>query len=313
MWGFIVRQAALSAVTLLGVVTGVFFLIRLVPGDPAIAMLGPYATAEAIMDLRRSLGLDEPIWTQFRVYMFKLAAGDLGQSLSNRSPVAVEIAKVLPHTVVLALAGTALSIVTGIPAGVVSAVKRNSWLDHVARLLALAGVSIPIFFTGILLLLFFGLRLRWFPMLGAGNPEDWLSQLHHLVLPAVALGVGMAGTVMRMTRSSVLEILGQDYVRTARSKGLAEHVVIYKHALRNALVPVITVVGINMGQLMGGAVLTESVFGRPGLGKLMLDAILARDYPLVQGCILIFSAFVIIVHFLVDITYSLVDPRIRWQ
>ena len=297
--------------TLFGVVTVVFFLIHLTPGDPALAILGPHATAEAVQDLRKSLGLDQPLYIQYFAFLLRLIQGDLGRSLVTQQPVLWETLGPFPYTVHLAVAGVLMSILLGVPVGVISAVRRNSFLDYFMRAASISGISIPVFFLAILLLWIFSFQLRWFPIIGVGDTSSWRSLLYHLVLPSSALGVSMAVLIMRLTRSCMLEVLNQDYVRTARAKGLSEKAVIMVHALKNALLPIVTVIGLYMGQLLGGAILTETVFARQGVGKLLMDAIFARDYPQVQGTVLIFAVAVILVNVLVDVLYRLIDPRIR--
>jgi len=297
--------------TLFGVVTIVFFLIHLTPGDPALAILGPHATADSIRELRISLGLDQPLYLQYLKFMRNLMQGDLGRSLVTDQPVLLETLRPLPYTIHLALAGVLISLILGIPIGVISAVRRNTFLDYFMRASSISGISIPVFFLAILLLWIFSYHLGWFPIIGVGDTSSWRSLLHHLVLPASAIGISMAVLIMRLTRSCMLEVLSQDYVRTARAKGLAEKSVILIHALKNALLPIVTVVGLYMGQLLGGAILTETVFARMGVGKLLMDAIFARDYPQVQGTVLIFACAVIFVNVTVDIIYRFLDPRIK--
>ncbi|MDO9067939.1 MAG: ABC transporter permease [Deltaproteobacteria bacterium] len=297
--------------TLFGVVTIVFFLIHLTPGDPALAILGPHATADSIRELRISLGLDQPLYLQYLKFLGSLLKGDLGRSLVTDQPVLLETLRPLPYTIHLALAGVLISLILGIPIGVISAVRRNTFLDYFMRASSISGISIPVFFLAILLLWIFSYHLGWFPIIGVGDTSSWRSLLHHLVLPASAIGISMAVLIMRLTRSCMLEVLSQDYVRTARAKGLAEKSVILIHALKNALLPIVTVVGLYMGQLLGGAILTETVFARQGVGKLLMDAVFARDYPQVQGTVLIFACAVIFVNVTVDIIYRFLDPRIK--
>jgi ABC-type dipeptide/oligopeptide/nickel transport system permease component len=297
--------------TLWGVATIVFFLIHLTPGDPALAILGPHATAESVTELRHSLGLDQPLHVQYVAFMGRLLQGDLGRSLVTEQPVLMETLRPFPYTVQLALAGIVIAVVLGIPVGVISAVRRNTVLDYVARATSISGISVPVFFLAIVFLWIFSFELGWFPMIGVGDTGSFTSLLHHIVLPATTIGISMAVLIMRLTRSSMLEVLGQDYVRTARAKGLAEGPVVMIHALRNALLPIVTVVGLYIGQLLGGAILTETVFARQGVGKLLMDAISARDYPQVQGTVLIFATAVILVNLLVDAVYKVIDPRIR--
>lgn len=307
----LIKQILYVVPTMFGVLVMVFLLIRLTPGDPAIAMLGPYATSESIAALRASLKLDEPLHVQFFSYLGQVLRGDLGQSLSMRRPVMDAIIERAPYTAVLALAGTIVSIVVGVPIGVVAATMRNSVFDRTLRTLSLLGVSMPVFFSGLLLILLFSVKYKLFPVTGAGEWSQPMSIIRHLVLPALAIGLFQAALVMRLTRSAMLEVLGEDYIRTAKAKGLPPISVIFKHALKNSSIPIITAVGLYMGQLFGGAVVTETLFARPGLGRLLLDGVISRDYPLVQGVILIFALGVVVINLLVDLTYALLDPRVR--
>lgn len=311
MGRYLIKTVLTVIPTLFGVVTIVFFLIHLTPGDPALAILGPHATAESVQDLRKSLGLDQPLFIQYVGFLLRLLQGDLGRSLVTQQPVLLETLQPFPYTVHLAVAGVLISIILGVPVGVISAVRRNSFLDYFMRAASISGISVPVFFLAIILLWIFSFQLGWFPIIGVGDTSSWRSLLYHLVLPSLAIGVSMAVLVMRLTRSCMLEVLGQDYVRTARAKGLSEKAVIIVHALKNALLPIVTVIGLYMGQLLGGAILTETVFARQGVGKLLMDAIFARDYPQVQGTVLIFACAVIFINVLVDIIYRFIDPRIR--
>ena len=308
---YLLKTLATIIPTLFGVVTIVFFLIHLTPGDPALAILGPHATADSIQELRKNLGLDQPLYLQYLKFLGSLLKGDLGRSLVTEQPVLLETLRPFPYTIHLALAGVFIALIIGIPIGVLSAVRRNTFLDYFMRAVSISGISIPIFFLAIILLWIFSYQLGWFPIIGVGDTSSWRSLLYHLVLPAFAIGISMAVLIMRLTRSCMLEVLGQDYVRTARAKGLGENAVIMVHALKNALLPIVTVVGLYMGQLLGGAILTETVFARQGVGKLLMDAIFARDYPQVQGTVLIFASAVILVNVIVDILYRFLDPRIK--
>lgn len=311
MTRYLVKSFVTIIPTLWGVATIVFFLIHLTPGDPALAILGPHATAESVTELRHNLGLDQPLHVQYVKFMGRLLQGDLGRSLVTEQPVLLETLRPFPYTVQLAVAGIVIALLLGIPVGIISAVRRNTLLDYVARTTSISGISVPVFFLAIVFLWIFSAELGWFPMIGVGDTSSWTSLLHHLVLPAMTIGISMAVLIMRLTRASMLEVLSQDYVRTARAKGLAEGPVVMVHALKNALLPIVTVVGLYMGQLLGGAILTETVFARQGVGKLLMDAITARDYPQVQGTVLIFAAAVILVNLVVDAIYKLVDPRIN--
>jgi peptide/nickel transport system permease protein len=311
MGRFLIRTVLTFIPTLFGVVTVVFLLIHLAPGDPVLAILGPYATADSIVELRKNLGLDQPLYIQYGRFMGGLLQGDLGRSLVTNQSVLLEVLRPFPYTLQLALAGIFVSIVLGIPVGIISAIRRNTLLDYFVRSVSISGISVPTFFLAIVLLLIFSYRLGWFPIIGAGDSSSWRSLLRHLVLPASTLGISMSVLIMRLTRSCMLEVLNQDYIRTARAKGLAEKTVILVHALKNAMLPIVTVVGLQMGHFLGGAVVTETVFARQGVGKLLLDAILARDYPQVQGTVLMFGCGVILVNVMVDLSYRFLDPRIK--
>lgn len=311
MGKYLIKTLLTITPTLFGVVTIVFLLIHISPGDPALTILGPYATSESVQELRKSLGLDQPLYTQYLKYVGGLLRGDMGKSIVTDQPVLLETLRPLPYTIQLALSGVLISIILGIPIGVISAVRRNTFLDYLIRASSISGISVPVFFLAILFLYFFSYKLGWFPTIGVGDTSNWLSLVYHLVLPALTIGITMAVLIMRLTRSCMLEVLSQDYIRTARAKGLTEKRVILTHALTNALLPIVTVVGISIGQLLGGAILTEMVFARQGVGKLLMDAILSRDYPQVQGTVLIFACAVIFVNVIVDFIYRFLDPRIK--
>ena len=287
----------------------VFVLMRILPGDPAAAMLGTNATPQAVADLRAQLGLDRPLYEQFIEYVVGLARFDLGRSLAIRTPVTTLLAQALLPTVLLTIGGTLVSVIVGVPLGVVAALKRRTWIDYAASIGALLGISIPVFVWGVLLLLAFTLQWPILPSAGAGdNPVDGLRTL---ILPSIATGFFQVGLVARITRSSLLSVLSHDFVRTARAKGLSAGEVIGGHALRNALIPVITVIGLNAGTLLGGAVVAETVFTRPGLGRLILDAIGARDYPVIQGVMVISVILVMLLNLVTDVLYGVADPRVR--
>jgi ABC-type dipeptide/oligopeptide/nickel transport system permease component len=301
--------------TLLGVVTLAFLLIHIAPGDPAELLLGDYTgvTPQVLTELRERLGLGKPLPVQYVTYVASVFRGDLGRSFRTNQPVAREIFIQTPHTIVLATAGVLLSILVGVPAGIVTAVRRNSAVDYVTTTFAMLWLSSPSFWFGILLIYFLAYRLGWFPVFGAGTWGDWASMASHLALPALAIGVRSAALISRVTRSSLLEVLHQDFIRTARAKGLAGPAVVYHHALRNAAIPVVTIIGLDIAYLLGGAVVIETVFSRPGLGKLVVDAIYARDYPMVQGAIMAFAFGILLVNLVVDLSYAIVDPRIRYS
>jgi ABC-type dipeptide/oligopeptide/nickel transport system permease component len=310
---YTIRRMILVLPTLWAVVTFVFFLIRVVPGGPAVAALGSYATAESIRELEKKMGLDRPILVQYGSFLKDLCRGDLGKSLITNKPISSEIRKALPYTLDLTLGGMLIGIVLGVPIGIMTALKRNQAPDYIGRILSLVGISMPEFYLGILLMYLFAIKLNLFPVLGGGNFNVLSSRLYYLVLPAFTLGIIMTAFISRMVRSSMLNVLREDYVRTAKAKGLRERVVIYKHALRNALIPTVTVIGIYMSILMGGSVLTEIIFSRPGLGKMMVFAVKDRDYIALQSVIIVFSAFVFLFNLLTDILYSIIDPRIEYR
>jgi ABC-type dipeptide/oligopeptide/nickel transport system permease component len=295
----------LSAVPVfVGIVTIVFLVLQLLPGDPVSMMLGFSVTAESAARLRRELGLDDPLWQQYLRYWGRLFAGDLGRSMSMDIPVSRALASQFPATLQLTVAGLGCAVVFGVLLGVMSAVRHRTWWDTTTMVVALSGVSIPGFWLGLLLILVFAVHLNWVPITGQGGWE-------RLILPAVAVGLRAAGLIARLTRSSVLEVLRDDYVTTARAKGLAERRVVFHHALRNAMIPVLTVVGLQFGQLMSGAVIIESVFAREGLGRLVVHGIMQRDILLVQGAALLLAVTYVLVNLAVDLAYAVFDPRIR--
>ncbi|HEV2439977.1 MAG TPA: ABC transporter permease [bacterium] len=295
----------------LGVVTIVFVIVRVLPGDPASVALGDYASRDAVEALRHRLGLDRPLVVQYADYLAGLARGDLGQSLVNGTPVRNEVAHSLPFTLQLTLLALVLGIALGIPGGVVSALTRNRAPDGLTRVLSLIGLSVPAYYLGILLILLFAIELRVLPAIGAGTL--WTADsVRYLILPAGTLGLVMAAAVVRFTRSTVLNTLGQDFVRTARAKGLRRPVVVAKHTLRAALIPIISLAGVWSIGLIGDSVTTEIVFARPGLGSLMVGAMLQRDYTSLQSVMVVYTAFVIVINLASDLLYGVVDPRVRY-
>ncbi len=293
---------------LFGVTLLVFLMAWVTPGDPVVAMLGEASqgiSRQALEDLRRELGLDRPLPVQYVGYVAGLLRGDLGDSIRSRRPVLAEIRDRLPATIELALAALTIAVALGVALGVLAAVRQRPGVDGAAIAVALVGVSIPVFWSGFLLMMVFALELGWLPASGRGT---W----QHLVLPAFTVGVSSAAFIARITRGAVLEALAQDYVRTAKAKGLAPRRVVLRHALRNALLPIVTVVGLQLGGLLGGAVLTETVFAWPGVGRLLVDAIVARDLPLVQGSVLVVSLLFILVNLAVDLSYAAINPRVRY-
>lgn len=314
MLKFILHRALATVPVLFLLSLIVFSLIHLIPGDPVQIMLGEENDPHALQALRRELGLDRPIVEQFLRWLWRLLQGDFGRSLRSHQPVLEAIGERLPVTIELTVLAMLISLSIALPAGVISALRRNSVLDVLSTMTALTGVSIPNFFLGILLIVAFAQELQWLPSSGYVSPQESLAlNLKTMLLPAVTLGTGLAAIVMRMTRSSLLEVLRHDYVLTARAKGLAESGVVMRHALKNALLPVTTILGLQMGTLLGGAVLTETIFALPGLGRLVVDSIFARDFPIVQGVILFLALTRITCNFVVDITYALLDPRIRYE
>ncbi len=308
---FIGRRLLVAVPTLIAVLTLVFVIVRIVPGDPALVILGDQATPEALAALRTRLGLDLPMWRQYVVFLSAMLTGDLGTSMATGRPVWSEVAAVLPHTLDLTIASMIFGIVIGVPTGIWAALYRNGLVDYALRIFSLLGLSFPVFVFGIYLLLAFALHWRWFPVIGAAELSDIPDRLHKLVLPTVTLGLVMAAYITRVTRSAMLQVLGEDYVRTARAKGVPWRLVVRRHALRNALIPVITVVGLYVGILIGNSVLTEIVFNRPGLGKVIVGALNQRDYTMLQGLMVIYSFLIVIVNLITDLTYGMVDPRVK--
>jgi peptide/nickel transport system permease protein len=331
---YVLRRLLVAIPMLLGAMSIVFFAMRILPGDPCMAMMGDQATTEALADCTKSLGLHRPLAVQYVDYLWRSVQFDFGNSLRQGYPVSEYITRMFPHTLVLVLSSAVVAALIGIPIGIVSALKRRSPLiDYPLRIIALLGLSMPVFWLGILLLIVFSLHLDIFPLIGGGDldgvihmlrngeaftsPRDFLAAvgdvLHHLALPALALGFTLAATVSRLSRSAMLEVISQDYIRTARAKGQGERAVVYKHAFRNMMVPLLTIIGLFVAVALTGTVLTETVFTRPGLGKMLVDSINARDYPLAQGAITVFTMIIIVVNLVVDMLYAVVDPRITYR
>jgi glutathione transport system permease protein len=300
-----------AAFTLVGAITILFLIVRLTPGDPAYIMLGDYATPELVAVVRERYGLDRSLPVQYVIYMKNIATGNFGVSYSRNQDVMSLVASAYPFTFSLAIAGIVVTSVIGLPLGVMAALKRNTLADVASMTIALLGVAAPGFLLALLMIYGLSYQLGWFPVRGAGEDTGLLSQLWYLTLPALALGFKSAALVARTTRSSLLGVLGEDYLRTARAKGLGQAALLWGHAFRNALIPVLAVLGLQFGQLLGGAGVIELVFGRPGLGKLLIDAILSRDYPLSQALITVLLVGVIVVNLATDIVYGYVDPRIH--
>lgn len=311
MLTYTLRRLLEAVPILLGVSLLTFLMLHLTPGDPAVLIGGPTASAEDIENIRARLNLDRPLPEQYLTYLGGLLRGDLGESLQRRERVIDMILVRLPNTVQLAVAGLVVTLI-GIPLGVIAATNRNTLTDLAVTNLALVGLSVPNFWLGLLLIVWFSVDLRWFPAAGLAQPWWSLAGLQSLVLPAITLGVGGLALIARLTRSGMLEVLGQEYVRTATAKGLPRRLVVYRHALKNALIPVITVLGLNFGYLLGGAVVTESVFAINGVGRLAVDSILSRDYAVVQGCVIFIATTFVFVNLLVDLSYALLDPQIRY-
>ncbi len=314
MLQYIIKRLLFAIPILLAVVTIVFFVVRAAPGDPAQVILGDSASQESLTALRAELGLDRPMIVQYANFLFSIVRGNLGYSLIRNQSINSIVAEVLPFTIELTVAGVLVGVIIGIPLGVLSAVFRNSTADYVTRVGSLLGLSFPAFYSGILLLLAFAVYLHWFPVISdPGGTGSFGERMYMLVLPAMNLGLLMMVYVTRSSRSSLLETLGEDYIRTAKAKGLPGYIILYKHALKNALIPVITIVGLYLGVLVGNSVLTEIVFNRPGLGKLILSALDERDYNLLQGLMVIYALVIVLVNLITDLTYGMVDPRIRKQ
>ena len=313
MFGFILNRV-IATIPVMGVVAlAVFLLLRLSPGDPAAVIAGDYATAEQIGKIRAQLGLDLPLHVQFFTWLGRLLQGDLGVSIFSNLPVTTLIAQRIEPTLTLALTTIVFSIVVAVPLGVVAAWKANTWIDRAVMVFAVVGFSIPVFVLGYFLIYAFSLGLNWFPVQGYRSPFDGIGPfLHHITLPTLTLSAIFVALIARITRATVLEVLSEDYIRTARAKGQTERLVLFRHALKNAAVPIVTVIGLGVALLIGGVVVTESVYNIPGLGRLVVDAILKRDYPIIQGLILFFSFLYILLNLLIDIAYMLLDPRIRY-
>ncbi|MGM7703311.1 ABC transporter permease [Pseudalkalibacillus sp. Hm43] len=334
MFAYTIRRILMLVPVLIGMSLIVFFLIRAIPGDPAQIILGQQASKEAIAQLRDSLGLDEPWYVQYVIYMKDLLTGDLGNSIRTHAPISEEIWPYFAATLELSLFAMFIAVVVGVNAGIISAWFQNSWFDYVAMLLALIGVSMPIFWLGLMEQWAFAVEFRWFPTSGREsilNPVDSITNLYiidtiiqgrfdqlqtvlrHLTLPGLALATIPMAIIARMTRSSMLEVMRSDYIRTARAKGLRMFWVVYKHSLKNAFIPVLTVIGLQMGLLLGGAILTETIFSWPGIGRYIYDAIGFRDYPVIQSGILVIALVFVTINLLVDLLYAAIDPRIKYQ
>ncbi|WP_090314491.1 ABC transporter permease [Duganella sp. CF517] len=313
MTRYLLGRFAGMLVVLFIVATLVFVITRLTPGDPAAVMLGDQATQADIARLRAEYGLDRPLPVQFGLWLGELARGNLGQSIFLQIPVTEALAERVEPTFFLTLFGVALACLIGIPCGIVSAVWRGRLVDQAATGLAMLGASIPSFWLGLILIQLLAVKLGWLPVAGYGDPDaDLAERLRHLLLPALVLGTLNSALIIRFTRASMLDVLSDDYVRTARAKGVRESVVILRHALRNALIPVVTVVGLTAALMIGGAVITETVFGLPGVGNLVVSAVLRRDYPVIQGALLAIAAIYVLINLAIDLLYTVIDPRVRY-
>jgi ABC-type dipeptide/oligopeptide/nickel transport system permease component len=306
MLRYLLRRLLLTIPVLLGVATLVFALIHLVPGDPAQAMLGEGVSQSEVTALRHTLGLDRPLLTQYGSFLRGISRGDLGTSFRYNTPVTAQIREKFPNTAILALSAMAVALVFAIPLGILAAVYRGTFVDHAAMTLALVGISMPNFWLGPLLAILFAVRLGWLPVSGTGG-------LSHLVLPAVTLGAALSAILARMTRASVLEELRELYVLAARARGLSGARAVMRHAFRNSLIPIVTIVGLQFGAVLTGTIITETIFAWPGIGRLLIQAINFRDYPLVQGCILFIAVTYVAMNLITDLTYGLLDPRIRYD
>jgi len=309
-----VAKRVLATIPVMGVVAlFVFLILHLSPGDPATVIAGDYASPSDVERIRAKLGLDQPIVVQFGKWIWSLLQGDLGVSIFSDLPVAKLIGQRIEPTLMLSLTTVIFTVIVAVPLGVIAAWKAGSWIDRGIMIFAVAGFSIPVFVLGYMLIYEFSLDLGWFPVQGYKSPFDGIGPfLRHITLPTLTLSVIYIALIARITRASVLEILGEDYIRTARAKGQTETKVLISHALKNAAVPIVTVIGLGVALLIGGVVVTESVYNVPGLGRLVVDAILKRDYPIIQGLILMFSFVYILINLVIDIVYTLVDPRIRY-
>ncbi|MFY0613773.1 MAG: ABC transporter permease [Hyphomicrobiaceae bacterium] len=311
MIGFLGRRLIQLIITMLGIVTVAFFLMRAIPGDPAAYILGDYATKEALATLRSQLGLDRPVLEQYLIFMGRALTGDLGSSVVTGQPALSEITSSLPSSAALAVLGLLIAIALGIPLGIMSAVYQGTWIDVTIMLGALAGISFPVFWFGLVAILVFAHWLSIFPALGSTNSDSIWVNIYYLLLPALVFGFSIAAYIARLTRSAMLEVLSQDYIRVARAMGISEGKIVFRYALRNALIPILAVIGVTFAWAFGNAILIEVVFSRPGVGSTLLKAILARDYQLVQAGVLVLAAIVVVINVTLDVSYGFIDPRLR--
>ncbi|WP_234631837.1 ABC transporter permease [Agrobacterium vitis] len=313
MISYIVKRLLGMIVVMFLVVTIVFIIVRVTPGDPAAVMLGPDASAQDVADLRSKLGLDQSLISQYVFYIGALLTGDLGRSIFLDMPVGAALLQRAEPTFFLTLFALLIACVLALPVGIYAAYRRGSWLDQAVTAIAMLAASIPSFWLGLILMQFFAVKLQLFPVSGYGGPgTSFLERMYHLALPAIALGLVSSSLILRFTRASMLDVLGDDFVRTARAKGLQERHVVLRHALKNALIPILTVVGLTAAVLISGAVVTETVFGLPGIGSLVVSAVLRRDYPVIQGALLVIAGLYVLVNFAIDMLYLLIDPRVRY-
>jgi len=310
---YAVKRILTSVTIMWAVATIVFVAMRVVPSDPAIVVLGDHASEQALRAFREEMGLDRPLLEQYVEFITRLARGDLGRSMITNQPIAAQIWSLFPYTLNLAIGSMLIGAFLGIPLGVWAAIRKNTAIDYVSRVVALAGFSFPAFYLGVVLLLIFSIKLGWFPILHQVRTGTLFEHIYKLTLPALSLGLIQASYVTRLTRSSMLEALNEDWVRTAFAKGVRPRDVYFKHVLKNIMIPVVTAIGLYTGTILGGAILTETVFNRPGLGKLLLGAIAQRDYNLIQSGLVVFAFIVVVVNLVVDLTYSLFDPRVKYE
>jgi ABC-type dipeptide/oligopeptide/nickel transport system permease component len=296
--------------TIIGALTIVFFSLQLIPGDPALTILGEYATQEEIEALHEKMGLNRPIGVQYLSFLGDYLTGNFGESIRSGRNVLEEILVRMPYTIELSVASIVIAVLIGVPIGIISAIYRNSIIDYILTTVSIIGVAAPSFWLGLILIIVFAINLGWFPIIGAG--EDTLFNFEYLILPALSIGLAMAALLARLTRSNTLEVLGEDYVRTARAKGVRETMVIFKHVLKNAAIPIITILGLYMGHLLGGAVIIETVFGRAGIGKYLIDSIYARDYTAVQASTFVIVLIFLLINLVVDLLYTYLNPKIRY-
>lgn len=313
MKAYLIKRILSALVIMWAVASIVFFAMRLVPADPAQVVLGDYATEEALRAFRHEMGLDRPLLTQYIDFMTQLSRGDLGRSMITNRPIGDQIWALFPYTFDLAIASMLIGAIIGIPLGVWAAIRKNTAVDYISRIIALAGFSFPAFYLGVLLLLVFSVELGWFPIIHQVRTGSMAEHLYKLLLPALSLGLIQASYVTRLTRSSMLEALNEDYVRTAFAKGLRPKTVYFRHVLKNIMIPVVTAIGLYTGTILGGAILTETVFNRPGMGKLLVGAINQRDYTTIQSGLMVFAFIVVVVNLIVDLTYSFFDPKVKYE